>query len=101
MHTHIHWHRQSGAENAEWIVECHLIQHGGGGANGGHLLYGSRTAQGPEGERRSAVIFVFHCYLFFKNFSLQTHEKFDMLLSGIQSRIDTFSISSNLLEQPN
>lgn len=88
-----------GKRGVDYGVSSHPARRGG--ADGGHLLCGSRTAQGPEGERRSAVIFFVHCYLYFKNFSLQTHENFYMLLSGIQSRIDTSSISSDLLEQPN
>lgn len=47
VHTHIHWHRQSGAENAEWIVECHLIQHGGGGG----ALMGVTCSMGVEQHR--------------------------------------------------
>lgn len=71
VHTHIHGHRQSGAENAEWIVECHVIQHGAGGgggvtggSDGGHLLCRSRTALGPEGRKAFSVLLCFSTFVF-------------------------------------
>lgn len=49
MHTHIHWQRQRGAENAEWIVECHLIQHGGGALMGVTCSVGVEQHRGQRG----------------------------------------------------
>lgn len=49
MHTHIHGHRQSGAENAEWIMESLVIRHGSRNGDGVTFSMSVEQQRGAKG----------------------------------------------------